>query len=110
MLDIQKIQKDIVDCLRPLEPEKIIVFGSYASGTPTEDSDIDLYVVTKDDFLPQSFEEQSRSYLKISRNIREIRKHTPVDLIVHTRKMHEKFIQMNSSFAKQIRQEGIRLL
>jgi len=28
-----------------LKPEKIILFGSYAYGTPTEDSDIDLLVV-----------------------------------------------------------------
>jgi predicted nucleotidyltransferase len=26
-------------------PEQIIVFGSYASGTPTEDSDVDVLVV-----------------------------------------------------------------
>ena len=28
-----------------LNPEKIILFGSYAYGTPTEDSDLDLCVV-----------------------------------------------------------------
>lgn len=26
-------------------PEKIILFGSYAWGTPTEDSDVDLFIV-----------------------------------------------------------------
>lgn len=45
MVDIQKIQSEIVECLKPLEPEKIILFGSYANGTPTEDSDIDLFLV-----------------------------------------------------------------
>jgi predicted nucleotidyltransferase len=29
--------------------EKIYLFGSYAYGTPQEDSDIDIYVVMKDD-------------------------------------------------------------
>ena len=29
--------------------EKIILFGSYANGTPNDESDIDLYVVLKDD-------------------------------------------------------------
>jgi predicted nucleotidyltransferase len=28
--------------------EKIILFGSYAYGTPREESDIDIYVVLKD--------------------------------------------------------------
>ena len=30
---------------REFEPEKIILFGSYAYGTPTRDSDVDLMVV-----------------------------------------------------------------
>jgi predicted nucleotidyltransferase len=30
-------------------PEKIILFGSYASGTPTPDSDLDLLVVMESD-------------------------------------------------------------
>lgn len=30
---------------REFEPEKIVLFGSYAYGTPTEDSDVDLLVV-----------------------------------------------------------------
>jgi predicted nucleotidyltransferase len=45
MVDIATIQEEIVERLKPLEPEKIILFGSYANGTPTEDSDIDLFLV-----------------------------------------------------------------
>jgi predicted nucleotidyltransferase len=45
MLDIEKVQEEIVERLKPLEPERIILFGSYANGTPTEDSDIDLFLV-----------------------------------------------------------------
>jgi predicted nucleotidyltransferase len=42
---MQTIQKEIVERLKPLQPEKIILFGSYADGTATEDSDIDLFIV-----------------------------------------------------------------
>lgn len=45
MVDIKKIEKEIVERLIPLSPEKIILFGSYAYGKPTEDSDIDLFLV-----------------------------------------------------------------
>jgi predicted nucleotidyltransferase len=31
--------------------EQIYLFGSYAYGTPNEDSDLDIYVVLKDDTL-----------------------------------------------------------
>lgn len=45
MIDIQALQKEIVERLKPLEPDKIILFGSYADGTATDDSDIDLFIV-----------------------------------------------------------------
>jgi len=45
MVDIHTLKKEIVERLMPLEPEKVILFGSYATGTPTEDSDIDLFLV-----------------------------------------------------------------
>jgi predicted nucleotidyltransferase len=45
MIDIAKLQPLIVECLQSLNPDKIILFGSYAYGTPTEESDIDLFLV-----------------------------------------------------------------
>ena len=45
MVDIEKIKHEIVERLKPLDPDKIILFGSYAYGTPNEDSDIDLCIV-----------------------------------------------------------------
>jgi len=45
MLDIEKIKNEIVEKLSPLEPEKIILFGSYAHGSPRKDSDIDLFLI-----------------------------------------------------------------
>jgi predicted nucleotidyltransferase len=45
MVDIEKIQHEIVECLKPLQPDKVILFGSYAHGTANEDSDIDLFLI-----------------------------------------------------------------
>jgi uncharacterized protein len=39
---IRRYAKGIADRFRP---EKIILFGSYASGTPNDDSDVDLMVI-----------------------------------------------------------------
>jgi predicted nucleotidyltransferase len=45
MVDEQAIQ-DLCDrIVREFQPERIILFGSYASGKPTPDSDVDLLVV-----------------------------------------------------------------
>jgi len=34
------------------QPEKIILFGSYAYGKPTKDSDVDLFIIKDDPCLP----------------------------------------------------------
>ncbi|GHT83697.1 hypothetical protein FACS189467_9080 [Bacteroidia bacterium] len=41
--------------LKFVEARYIYLFGSYAYGTPTDESDIDIYVVTPDDVGSSSF-------------------------------------------------------
>ncbi len=45
MLNIETIKNEIVERLTPLGAEKIILFGSYAYGSPDENSDIDLFLL-----------------------------------------------------------------
>lgn len=85
---------------------KVILFGSFAYGKPCKDSDIDLLVVTDDDVMPATYDENMKNFLKISAALRDVKKNIPIDLIVHSRPMHEKFIQMGSMFSKQIIQKG----
>lgn len=110
MMDIQALQQAIIERLKPLDLYKIILFGSYAYGVPTEDSDIDLYVVTKDEFIPQSFREKSNLTKSVSKQLRDLRSSLAIDLIVHTKSMNSKFRELNGSFYKEISEKGITLL
>ncbi|HQS67718.1 MAG TPA: nucleotidyltransferase domain-containing protein [Sulfuricurvum sp.] len=110
MIDIEALKHEIVERLMPLNPDKIILFGSYAYGTPNEDSDIDLYVVTKDDFIPQSWKEKSSLNKTISSAIRDLRRVHAIDLIVHTKAMNDKFRILNSSFSRELLSRGQVLL
>ncbi|MCX6052664.1 MAG: nucleotidyltransferase domain-containing protein [Campylobacterales bacterium] len=49
MVDIEVLKHEIVERLKPLNPDRIILFGSYAYGTPNEGSDIDLFLVKDTD-------------------------------------------------------------
>ncbi|NOQ29649.1 MAG: nucleotidyltransferase domain-containing protein [Helicobacteraceae bacterium] len=109
LVDIEKLKPQIVEKLKPLNPDKIILFGSYAYGTPTDDSDIDLYVVTNDNFMPQSWRAKSDLYLEYSTKLRDLQKDIPIDLIVHTEAMHNKFLDMDSMFSRKILNSGILL-
>jgi len=85
---------------------KVILFGSYSKGTQSTDSDVDLLVVTNDDFLPESFAKKMEIKLKIASALQSIRKQSDIDLIVYTKPMYEKFIQLNSGFNKEIQNTG----
>jgi predicted nucleotidyltransferase len=58
--DIKDLTHLIVDTINPA---KVILFGSYAYGTPTEKSDVDLLVVMPDEEL--SYEEISELGCKV---------------------------------------------
>lgn len=66
MLNIEDIKNEIIEKLKPLNPDKIILFGSYAYGTPNEDSDIDLFLIKNDLTLDsvRDFELKARKTLR----------------------------------------------
>ena len=96
----------LIEKLKLTNPEKIILFGSYAYGEPSTGSDLDILVVTGDDVIPSSFSEKSLIYLRISKAITELKKEFPIDLIVHTRAMHRRFIEKDSLFARELLTKG----
>ena len=106
---IKEITNNIVERLIKIKPYKIVLFGSYAYGNPHKNSDVDLLVVTNDDFLPKNFFEKNALYLSVSELLLDLKKQFPIDLIVHTRAMHRKFVQLGSMFSKTISTNGIVL-
>ena len=43
-MDLSVLESEIVDHLRVLDPEKIILFGSYATGLHNKESDVDIFL------------------------------------------------------------------
>ena len=110
MINIESVKSEIIKRLEPLNLDKVILFGSYAYGTPNIDSDIDLYVVTKDEYTPQNWKEKSELTRKVSRKLRDLRSKFAIDLIVHTKEMNRKFVELNSSFSREILSKGSLIL
>lgn len=99
--------QQLKDNLAELDPHLVLLFGSYAYGTPHQDSDYDLLVVTNDDFIPQTFKERTNLYIAVSKHILSISTQVPVDLIVYTLPMFKQFVELGSSFSKEILSKGI---
>ena len=106
MLQTKTLLPQIIKKLQELKIYKIILFGSHAWGTPGKDSDLDLIVVTKENFQPQNYEEEMQLYLKVSQHIWEFKKQIPIDLIVYTKVSFQKFIELKSIFAKEVLAKG----
>jgi predicted nucleotidyltransferase len=53
-IKVKQIINEILDrILTGYEPKKVILFGSYAYGEPTKDSDLDILIVTERHFTPE---------------------------------------------------------
>lgn len=98
---------NILERLKVINLYKVILFGSYAYGTPHRDSDIDLLVVTDDDFFPKTYKEKSDVYVRVSSTLSDVAATFPIDLIVYTKPMYEKFIELGSLFSQQVLQQGV---
>ena len=77
-------------------PEKIILFGSYANGNPTPESDVDLLVIMDH---KNSLEKSS----EISLSLRHI---FPIDIIVRSPKEIEDRIKQGDFFLQSILNQG----
>jgi len=104
-----KLKNAILERLRPLGPDKVVLFGSYAWGEPDEDSDVDLYIVSKEDYMPKDFAEKMNVKAAFAQAIRDLRKEIPMDLIVHTRAMHRRFVENGSMFCGDLMKRGVVL-
>ncbi len=96
----------ILEQLKTLHPQKVVLFGSYAYGTPHEESDIDLLVVLDTDTMPQTFQENMKNKLMVRKAIWELSKQISIDLLVYTKPMYRKFQELGSMFAREISQKG----
>lgn len=106
----ESVRHEILSCLSQINPEKVILFGSYAYGVPNPDSDIDLYIVTKEDFIPATYEENLQIKKRVYMALSKFRKKYASDILVHTLPVHQKFIELGSSFSREIMQKGIVLI
>jgi predicted nucleotidyltransferase len=81
-----------------LHPEKIILFGSYAYGTPTPDSDVDLLVVMR------TRKSRKERFLAVSRLLRP--RPFAVDIIVKTPQEIETAMRQGNFFIQEIVSRG----
>ena len=89
MIETTKINDIVVRIAKSFNPEKIILFGSYANGIPNKESDLDLLVIQETD-LPRH-----KRGLDIRLSL--IGTKIPMDILVYTSAEFE--IEKNERFS-----------
>ncbi|MBI5912962.1 nucleotidyltransferase domain-containing protein [Candidatus Azambacteria bacterium] len=93
----EKIQETADRIGKEYNPEKIILFGSYAWGNPTEDSDVDLFIVKE----TENTRDMAR---KIDRFV--FPRQFAMDLIVYTPAQVQKRMELKDFFVEDIFEKG----
>jgi predicted nucleotidyltransferase len=84
--------------VRGVRPQKIILFGSYGYGSPTNDSDVDLLVIMETSDRPAD------RYLVVSRLIRP--RPFPLDILVKTPAEMAQALAKEDFFIREIVTKG----
>jgi len=96
--EIEKIKEIIVN---EYHPEKIILFGSYARGDQTADSDIDLLVLSdREKNIPRT-----RRGLSVLKKLGVI--HRAIDIMFYTSEEFQKYQSVPQSINATILREGV---
>lgn len=98
MVTRENIQATCDDIVREFAPLQVILFGSYAYGTPTEDSDVDLLVVMD---IPES--ETRRQAVEIRQRIPH---RFPMGLLVRSPEEIAYRVAYNDWFLREITEKG----
>ena len=99
----ENILLEITNTLNQFGIEKIILFGSYAYGTPNKESDIDLLVI-KD--IPENETRDLRISLKKALWLKLGELSYSLDIIVDNEKRIQERIEMGDLFYKEIWLKG----
>ena len=78
-------------------PEKVVLFGSHAYGTPSEDSDVDLLVI---------MEHSGSGGAQALEIVRRVRSRIPVDLVVRTPQEMRQRLKWNDFFLMEVVKRG----
>jgi predicted nucleotidyltransferase len=102
MIEQKTVDTIIKKLVEVYSPTGIYIFGSYAWGQPTEDSDLDLLVIVKD-----SEEKSYRRPVKGLLSLKDLK--IPKDLIVSTKKEFDKYSSDITSIFYQIKEKGKKI-
>lgn len=92
--EIKKITNQIVE---KYKPEKIILYGSFAYGKPTEDSDLDLLIIKKT---------KEPKVKRIKEVLMKVKSNLPLEPLVYTPEELDNRLKLRDFFIEEALNKG----
>ncbi|MDR0760376.1 MAG: nucleotidyltransferase domain-containing protein [Treponema sp.] len=105
-MDIDVILEKLVVSLRASDPYRIILFGSYANGSPDENNDIDLMVILDNDHISRTYEERLNKKIYIRSLLCEINRKIPLDILVYSKEELNLIKKHGNYFIDEVERTG----
>jgi len=98
--------EEMTERLKELRPYKVILFGSYAKGNPTENSDLDVAVILDSDDIVGNFTEKMERRRSVTKAVREINYNIAMDIMVYSRAEIDYLKEKGNDFVNEIENTG----
>lgn len=98
MISQAQIDTVVQRIVENVNPEKIILFGSYAEGNPNENSDLDILIIKETDMPRYKRNSEVKKYLRGLK--------IPIDVVVYSQKEIDEWKNVKTSFVNNVLEKG----
>lgn len=108
-MDRNKLEKIISTIIEIIDVDKIYIFGSYARGEATEDSDIDMYIIVKEEENINTRNKYNNILVKIKNNLynNNVYPKGGLDLLLNDNKEFDNKKKINGNIEYIVNKEGV---
>ena len=98
--------ENLLALLKPSDPYKVILFGSYAKDNPNIHSDIDIMVILDNSHVSKTYRERLNKKIYVRSLVLEINRKVPLDILVYSREELNLVKQRGNHFIDEIERTG----
>jgi len=105
-MNIDTVLNSLVTMLKPSDPQKIVLFGSYATGNHGENSDVDIMVVLDNDHVSKTYTERLNKKISVRKLVLEINRKVPLDILVYSKEELNIIKERGNDFIDEVERTG----
>ena len=98
--------EQLLEALKQADPYRIILFGSCATETSNENSDIDMLIILDNNDVAKTYDERIKKKLFINRLVRNINYKVALDILVYSKEEYKIVKSAGNYFIEEIENTG----